>query len=766
VGSKKPKIEVVQYYMSLWYGFATGPVDAIKAIFVDEKEIWSGEVTESAGIYVKKPDLFGGIKKEGGVEGLVTYLDGRPSQTIPEHLANKMNRTEATCPAHRGISSLFFTGYNGSAASTSYGGGVIGSIIGGSLNALFSGLNFSSAKGFYWRANQPNIPPISIKATRSPKVLNALYAMVGDDANPVHIIYEVLTNTDWGLGVSPLGINTPIFDAASQVVFNEEIGVSVLWVEQQTGEDFIASMLEYIEAVVFVNPRNGLIEIKLIRDDYEVDDLFEITPDNAKLSSFQRKLWAETINELTVTWTNPDSEEEESVTAQDLGNMAIQEIVTQTKSFKGVRNADLAMRLAQRDLRVASAPLMSCRATVNRSAWAVVPGDVVKVTWPEHGMTNVVMRVGEVDYGKSNDSAVKLSLTEDIFALDVGQYNTPPPTAWVPTDTVPAPMDYSQVTTLPYYLLVQSGEDISVLTDPDVVAAVFAADDSDDVSSYVIMSENADAGGTTVWEGAETKSPLSRSQLTTALTFSGTTSVAYISDPTYGYGVEEGYFAVLGYGDENQEYCLVTDIGSNNVTLKRGLLDTVPRAWPIGTPVWFLSPDSDVADTTIRIGDQPVTFKLLTMTSLGVLALDDAPELDGDLTRRPWLPTRPADCRVNGVASGTVEAIDALSLSLTWKNRNRLYEDSVVMDWTDPSVTPEDGQTTTITVIAEDNTILSTTDGLTGTSYALPIAAFAGRSRGWVKFTSKTSAGESMQGHSIYAIVGEGYGYGYGYNYG
>ena len=33
--------------MSRNFGFATGPVDAIKAIFVDEKEIWSGdEVTE------------------------------------------------------------------------------------------------------------------------------------------------------------------------------------------------------------------------------------------------------------------------------------------------------------------------------------------------------------------------------------------------------------------------------------------------------------------------------------------------------------------------------------------------------------------------------------------------------------------------------------------------------------------------------------------------------------------------------------------------
>ena len=75
-------------------------------------------------------------------------------------------------------------------------------------------------------------------------------------------------------------------------------------------------------------------------------------------------------------------------------------------------------------------------------------------------------------------------------------------------------------------------------------------------------------------------------------------------------------------------------------------------------------------------------------------------------------------------------------------------------------MTPEDGQTTTITVIAEDNTILS--DGRARPVHlTLPIAAFAGRSRGWVKFTSKTSAGV-LQGHSIYAIVGEGCGYIYG----
>lgn len=750
--------------MSLWYAFATGPVDAIKAIFVDEKEIWSGNLTTSAVVKVDKQDLFGGIKKEGGVSGAVTYLDGRASQTIPEYLANKMDRTEATCPAHRGIASVFFTGHVESGASGSYGTGSNTSIL--SLVEAFVGLTLGSKKGFYWRANQPSIPAVWVKARRAPKVLNSLYAMVGDDANPIHIIYEVMTNTDWGLGIATSGINTANFNAVSQVVYNEGIGVSVLWVEQQSGEDFIASMLEYVEGVVFVNPATGLFDIKLIRDDYDVDTLFHITPDNAKLNGFQRKAWGETINELSVTWTNPESEEEETVTAQDLGNMAIQEIVSQTKSLKGVRNKDLAMRLAQRDLRVASAPLMSCTAIVNRSAWRIVPGDCVKLTWPEHGMDGIVMRVGEVDYGKTNDSKVKLKLTEDIFALDVGTYLTPPSTAWVPQTSVPEPIEFSQVTTLPYYFLVQSGEDLSAVSDPDVAAGVLAADSSNDVSSYVIMSENAVPGVGLVWEGAETKSLLSRSTLTAPLAFAAGTSTASVTIPTSGFGVAVGHFALLGTGDGNQEYCLVTAVGANSVTLQRGMLDTVPRAWPTGTPVWFVSADADFYDTTLRLGDQPVTYRLLSMTSLGVLALADAPDLDATLTRRPWLPTRPADFKVNGVASGTVTAIGAASVSLTWKNRNRLTEDSVLLSWTDASVTPESGQTTTVTVIDEEGNVVSTTDGLSGTSYSLPSAAFGYAARAHVKATSKTPAGESIQGHSILVAIGIGYGYDYGTSYG
>lgn len=763
--------------MSLWYGIAAGPVDKILGILVDEKVAWTGSVSSTAIISINNQDLFGGIKKEGGLYGSVTYLDGTSNQTIPDYLANKLGLTEGTCPAHRGVSSVFFTG---GVLETDrigdYGNGNTSGVVmpdeDTSLQMLFTALgssNLSSDKGFYWRANQPSIPSIWVKAQRSPKVLNPAKAMIGDNANVVHIIYETIVNTDWGLGASPLTINTSTFEAASEVVYDEGIGISIIWTEQQSGEEFISNLLQYIQAVVFVNPRNGLLEIKLIRDDYDYDALFEITPENAKLSDYQRKLWGETVNELNVTWCNPENEEDETVTVQDLGNIAMQGgVVSSSQNYKGVRSSELAMKLAARDLRLLSSPLMTCRVEVNRQAWDVVPGSVVKVTWPEHGMIGVAMRVGDVDYGRTSDSVIKIGLTEDIFALDSGEYYTPPTTAWVPNNLLPEPLEFSQVFTMPYYLTVQMGVDTSSTSEDEVYAAVIAADSGADISQYIVTYEGSDPTGTTIWQGAETRSLLSRGVISSALSFSGTTSIASVTGLTAGYGVKTGYLALLGGAEDAQEFCVVTVVGNNSVTLQRGVLDTVPREWSVGTGIWFIPPDADVMEDVARVAGQSVTYRLLSMTSLGVLANADAPDLTGTLSRRPWLTLRPANCRVNGATHGEVDATALSSVTLTWENRNRLFEDSVLLGWQDGSVIPEDGQTTTITLYGRDGvTVIDTIDGVTGTTYTLPMSAFGVAGYGYIKFTSKNSEGEeSIQGHRIAVKIGSGYGYEYGYNYG
>lgn len=248
MGSKSQKMEVVEYYMSLHYGIACGPIDEIRAIIINEKEAWAGSVSGYTDIAINKPDLFGGVKKEGGAVGTATYLPGNAAQVMPEFLANKLGLTSDTCPAYRGIASIFMTG--------GAGGG-----------------------GFYWTANSPYIQGTWVVARRAPKVLNQSIAMIPDkdgklsDANVAHVIYESMTNTDWGIGTPTAGINVQSFSDCAQTLYDEKFGISLLWVAQQSVEEFTSKLLGYVEGVIYVNPRDGLLTMKLIRGDYDEDDL-------------------------------------------------------------------------------------------------------------------------------------------------------------------------------------------------------------------------------------------------------------------------------------------------------------------------------------------------------------------------------------------------------------------------------------------------------------------------------------------------------------
>lgn len=194
--------------------------------------------------------------------------------------------------------------------------------------------------------------------------------MIGDNANPSHMIYESLTSTDWGMGSPSSGINVTSFQNAATTLFNEGFGLSMMWTRQTEIENFVNEILDHIQAMVFVNPADGLITIKLLRDDYDPQTVREINPDNAKLGTYERKMWGETTNEIVVTWTNPENEQEETLTLQDISNVSIQGAPAQaSRNYYGVRTKELAERLAARDLRQTAYPLAIAEAKLDRRWW-------------------------------------------------------------------------------------------------------------------------------------------------------------------------------------------------------------------------------------------------------------------------------------------------------------------------------------------------------------------------------------------------------------
>lgn len=750
-GGKKGggKAEVVDYYMSMHYGISHS-VDALLSIIVGEKTAWTGEITDGTPFPVINTELFGGNKKEGGVAGLVTFLKGSATQVMPEELALRLGKSSATCPAYRGISSVFFYGQPVSPAK--YGSP---EYIVSTARNLFNSSRSNGANGFMWGSNNPYLRSIWLKIRRSPKGMASDLRMVGADANPAAIIYECLTNTDWGMGASPGIINLASFEAAAQTLLDEEFGLSLQWTKQSTIEAFVSEIIDHIQATLFVNPRDGLLTLKLIRADYDPADLPVLDPDNCEITSFDRKAWGETVNEIVVTWTNPENEQEETVSAQDLANIQIQgSVISDSRNYYGVRNASLAMRLAKRDLSASSAPLATFEIEIDRSAWDFVPGGCVLLNYPEYGIDGLVLRVGKIDYGKPGQMTIKINAIEDIFGLPVAAYTVPGDTEWNDPSAEPMPMEPVRVFTAPAYFTAAAlgTTNPSQLEYPNVFAAVLASDASGDTNSYELVQQSTAPNGETVGELIATKPIIGHTLLTDPLAAEAISVIADFNELDGSTKPFVGGFVFIGSVTEQyQEIALISDVSEVGWELRRGTLDTVPRAWPADTPVWFVAKSTNFLDTSrVRGEGEVVRYKLLSRTSRGVLDEDDAPIEGTTMTARPHLPSRPSNVKIDGVAFGTIDYTSSppASVTVTWSNRNRVIEDNVILRWDESTVTPETGQTTTVGVYGLDGALLAVHDGITGTSFSLPITS------AWadvvdVKVTSKRDGFESLQGHSI-----------------
>lgn len=576
----------------------------------------------------------------------------------------------------------------------------------------------------------------------------------GDYANPAHIIYDVFTNDDWGMGYTSDLIDAESFLYAAQVLHSESLGLSVVWVNQAKIEDFINEILNHIQGLIFVSTRTGLLTLKLLRNDYDPASLRVINPDNAVMTNFQRRMLTETVNEIVVSWTNPLNEQAESVVAQDLGNIAAQGgIVSDSRNYYGVRNSTLARTLAAREVRSSAALLRTMEVQVDRSGWSILPGDCVMVNWPENELSGVVMRVGVVDYGKTDDPMIKLSLTEDIFALDQPTIRLSGDSSWVDPSSSPVDLSPVQIFTLPYFFAVGAQLQSSAisLSYPEVLACVFGAKPAADVSRFTLWGDVVSTTGAITKGDLGQKNCMPAATLPAALPAEASsliaTAIFTIGDPP-----DVGSMLMIGGGDTAQELVLVTAVGSSYYTVKRGLLDTVPRQWSTGTHVWHIVDGAKVVDeSALRAVGETVAYKLLTITSKGILDVAAATEHSATMTGRPHLPLRPANVKINGVGFGSFDASTATNLVITWATRNRKMEDTQVFGWTDGPVTPEYQQETVVTVVddATGATVYEQGGLWTENSLTLPKTYFAKYSSVTIKVWSRLGDLASLQAYTL-----------------
>lgn len=605
-------------------------------------------------------------------------------------------------------------------------------------------------------------------------VREALGSGLYPSANPAHMIRECLVNTAWGAGASPSALEDSTFRAAADTLFAENFGLSMIWTQQQAVQSFVQEILDHIEGTLFVNPSTGKFELKLIRDDYDPETLEVYDETNCTVNSFQRRSPAEIINEINLTWTNPETEEEEVITGQDLGGVVINngEIISDNRNYYGVRSRNLAATLLARDLAAVTAPLATAEIEVNRKAWKLTPGAVLRFSSDDYDAKSLLMRVVKVNYGRPGDSTVLVSLTQDIFSFARPTVTLPPDTLDENEQKYPTPFEYVRFLSLNYFLaanMIPPGV-ASGASYPDSFLAILASTENTDAKEFELATEESDPAGNTEMALAGTRDLTARGLLAEDFPQEAVTTTAAFTSLTRGNGPTVGGFGLIGpegADEEDLELVLFVSNDGTNWTIHRGVLDTVPLDWPAGTPIRFFTVNMAITDDDVNPAFTPADFKLLMQTSRGIYDLQAAPIRTYSPVDRVYLPTRPANFRVGGVAFGEADMRGVDPIPVTWNQRNRIVEDSQVLSWTDGGVTEEEGQTTSL-VLTDPSTgdEINRIDGLTGASYSLPVSAFNGYSQANVTAIAVRDGLDSFTGHTIRVLVSAGYGFNYGYNYG
>lgn len=547
------------------------------------------------------------------------------------------------------------------------------------------------------------------------------------DMNPAHIVRECLTDATWGMGYHDADIDDVAFMKAADQLYNETMGMSILWDRQIPLEQFIGEVLKHIDAALFVDRKSGKFVLKLVRDDYVLEDTPLFDPSNiAKIENFARREISELNNSVSVAYVNGETGKPASLTAQDPALIQQQgAVINTTMQYPGFTNATLASRAALRDLRSLSTPLISCVCYADWDGRDLEIGDVVRVNWPDYAMESLPMRVVGLSLGDGTDNKIRMNLAQDVFKLPVYGEVVPPDVGWVDPSQPATYIARQYAEELPYHELVdrmgQADTDAALALQPTLGIAAAAASRPQSNSIDATMLSDGGTGGD--YEDVDTVEFCPSAELDGAQDrgFTGANETWLLKNVVDGDGILAGDVAKIG-----AELIYIVNYDHPNLEVKRAVLDTVPHPHADGAVIFF-SDELAQADSTEYAQGDVVNIKLLNNTGGGSVAEDAADPLTVTMAARAIRPYPPINVKLND-AYWYAGPLDT-DVTVTFDTRNRLLVEDVLTGWFDVGNGNEPGTTVTVRNINTDTETVTYTEANATSPLVVPLGSLATNNR-------------------------------------
>jgi len=407
-------VYINKYSYGALHILAQGFCDGVLQIKAGDMLIWpdsgnnkSLNADAAASAVINLPDLYGGIKEHngqitesrGGIVGTIDFDYGLSTQTVNDYLASNLGNYIS---ANRGLTAAILRRPYIGTASSLY-----------TWKYLVKRTDHLTSGEDQWYPAKASIRTYEI--------------------NPIHWLREIYTDTEWGLGMSTALFNNTNLEAAADTLYDEGFGLCIKWEGEQSLETHVIDILRYINAVVYEDHTTGLIEIKLIRDDYVAANLetFDET-DIVKIESFTRGMIHKIPDVTYVKYWDMYNNIPITTVSHDMALVLNQNeaLIPNDVDYTGVVDNKLAGGLAARDQHqlssFAAAMTIKCKRTMSH----LKPGDVFKLSYTPLGIVSMIVRVVTPHYGTLTDGMVTFECMEDIFGMKLSLYAAPPSTNW------------------------------------------------------------------------------------------------------------------------------------------------------------------------------------------------------------------------------------------------------------------------------------------------------------------------------------------------
>lgn len=512
----------------------------------------------------------------------------------------------------------------------------------------------------------------------------------GVDINPIHKIREILTD-DTAMGKPESDVNDFNFRKAADQIWDEGLGIS--WaIDEKSCIDAIEELCYHIEAGIRVNRQSGLYEMILFRDDwFEENEIHEITESKIKDLSLEVMNSDDIVNQLNVTYYDRKRIKNSTFSVYENGSIltmghANAESV-EFPYFMHMRNAEV---VANWKLKQFSTPAWSGSFTTGwREARKWNRYDLIRLPWSKKWEGTILVRIMKINLGNGTDNTVTIDF-EEVIPYSV-EMNTSI-VADAPVESAPQPPQSSMnaVFEAPYYLTVlragQTNTDLELSNNPDIgyVAAIAAKPQSNSLNALLYTD-----GGVGEFEQVSRLDYCDILQLDQQIT---KTTSSFTVTGSLTQSANSNNFILLN--DELMGF-VSFDSETKVLTVKRGVLDTVPKKHDSGDLFVFDLPDV-AFDSTQYAQSEIVEAQVLTTTPSGIQDLS-AMGTPVEIQARAIRPYPPANVKINNVFMPSYFEDD---FTLTWSDRNRLQQTGGdILGYFDPSVALEPNTQTLLTVI-------------------------------------------------------------------